>query len=608
MKKLLLAALLFLAAGNLAAMVWETNKVYHSDSVGRDLRYGVLLPSGYNWQTNKYYPVIYFLHGRDESDQTWYEEAYATFMGTDHTNEFIMIFPQGSRWKGGVYENSWFEYGNGYMGAVCRDLPKHIAQKYRVKNIRGVSGVSMGGYAAFRIAGCCDAYFNCRYCAASSMSGAFVGPKISKLLDGVNTLQTNELATAVAPKKFIKLFFDCGDQDIWLGSYNLAEINMDMANCLISMGRRKNVDLVFSRPAGEHDWKYWRSRIPEHLDHFSKQLALFPDIKILIDGKYEDEDEVPAVQGKYTLTGTAEFADGIKKVTVKQVSASGTKDLVAEGTTNWQCELTLEEGANKIKAYAIANNGYTNWAFVNLRVPKEAKPEIEILSHKAGEKYFTYEETIDIYGTAYADSGVSNVYLSVKSQRGEGDTYVSTNCVNWAFTAKLYKGNNALRVYAVSGHHLTNNVAITVFRGSKDFRIKKVIVNKKRTGLNFYISNITQTNLVSVSPNGEGSVTIGPLTFPLEQGAWTKANTFVSNYKKKTSDDKVAGKIHSKPNKDFFQCNLKTLTTSSAYCEGLQNIPFNSSVPFKVRIGDYEVSTNVFLDSQGKFKSNAPWF
>ena len=203
---------------------------------------------------------------------------------------------------------------------------------------------------------------------------------------------------------------------------------------------------------------------------------------------------------------------------------------------------------------------------------------------------------------------VSNVYLSVKSQRGEGDTYVSTNCVNWAFTAKLYKGNNALRVYAVSGHHLTNSVAITVFRGSKDFRIKKVIVNKKRTGLNFYISNITQTNLVSVSPNGEGSVTLGPLTFPLEQGAWTKANTFVSNYKKKTSDDKVTGKIHSKPNKDFFKCNLKTFTTSSAYCEGLQNIPFNSSVPFKVKIGDYETSTNIFLDSKGKFKSTAPWF
>ncbi|MBO7435012.1 esterase family protein, partial [bacterium] len=65
MKKLLLSAcLLALCAGNLSAMVWETNKVYHSDSVGRDLRYGVLLPSGYNWQTNKYYPVIYFLHGR----------------------------------------------------------------------------------------------------------------------------------------------------------------------------------------------------------------------------------------------------------------------------------------------------------------------------------------------------------------------------------------------------------------------------------------------------------------------------------------------------------------------------------------------------------------
>lgn len=604
MKKLML---LFLLTVSFAAqaMVWETNKVYHSDSVGRDLRYGVLLPSGYNWQTNKYYPVIYFLHGRDQNDQTWYEEAYETFMKTTHTNEFIIVFPQGSHWKSTYYFNSWFEYANGYMGAMCVDLPAHLAKKYRVKNIRGISGISMGGYAAFRIAGCCDAYYNCRYCAASSMSGAFVGPKISKVLDGVSTLQTNEIATAVAPKKFIKLKFDCGDQDVYLDTYNLAEVNMDLANCLMALGRRADVDMVFKRPEGKHNWNYWRKMIPEHLDHFSKQLKLFPDINITSSDEYDD---VEAAMGDYVLKGTASHTSGIKKVTIKQVSASGTKDLVAEGTTSWQCELKLEEGANKIKAYALAENGYTNWVFVNLRVPKEAKPEIELLSHKAGEKYFTYDSETEVYGTAYADSGISNVYASVRGQNGE-DARVDLDAKgNWAGTLPLFKGNNNIKIYAVSGSHLTNSVGLTYFRGSTDFRIKKVVINKKRTTLSLYVSNITQTNLVWQAPYGEGTISFGGVTIPLSQGGWTRANSYVSNYKIRTTDDKVTGKIHGKPNKDFIKCDLKILTTNSLYYGQLQSVPFNANVPLKVKIDQYEAATNIFLDSAGKYKSNAPWF
>jgi len=604
MKKLML---LFLLTVSFAAqaMVWETNKVYHSDSVGRDLRYGVLLPSGYNWQTNKYYPVIYFLHGRDQNDQTWYEEAYETFMKTTHTNEFIIVFPQGSHWKSTYYFNSWFEYANGYMGAMCKDLPAHLAKKYRVKNIRGISGISMGGYAAFRIAGCCDAYYNCRYCAASSMSGAFVGPKISKVLDGVSTLQTNEIATAVAPKKFIKLKFDCGDQDVYLDTYNLAEVNMDLANCLMALGRRADVDMVFKRPEGKHNWNYWRKMIPEHLDHFSKQLKLFPDINITSSDEYDD---VEAAMGDYVLKGTASHTSGIKKVTIKQVSASGTKDLVAEGTTSWQCELKLEEGANKIKAYALAENGYTNWVFVNLRVPKEAKPEIELLSHKAGEKYFTYDAETEVYGTAYADSGISNIYASVRGQNGE-DARVDLDAKgNWAGTLPLFKGNNNIKIYAVSGSHLTNSVGLTYFRGSTDFRIKKVVINKKRTSLSLYVSNITQTNLVWEAPHGQGKITFGDVEIPLTQGGWVRQNTFVSNYKERTTDYKLTGKIHGKPNKDFIKCDLKLMTTNSAFYSQLQKVPFNASVPLEVKLDQSLGSTNIFLDSAGKFKNNGPWF
>ncbi|MBR6462704.1 hypothetical protein IKS73_06125, partial [bacterium] len=583
----------------------ETNKVYHSDSVGKDLRYGVILPTGYNLHTNKYYPVIYFLHGRDQSDQTWYDKAGEPFMKTTHTNEFIIVFPQGSHWKSTHYFNSWYEYANGYMGAICKDLPAHLAKKYRVKNIRGISGISMGGYAAFRIAGCCDAYYNCRYCGASSMSGAFVGPKISKFLDGVSTLQTNEIATAVAPKKYIKLFFDCGDKDVWLNKYDLADINMDMYNCLASLGRRNHIDVEFQRPNGEHDWKYWNERIPKHLDHFSKQLALFPDIRITSSDEFTD---VNASMGEYYLSGTAEHTSGIRAVTVRQVYAGGTNDYHAEGTDVWECKLNLKEGSNKIKAYALAENGYTNWCYVNLRVPKEAKPEIELLSHKAGEKYFTYDKEVEVYGTAYADSGISNIYAYIKGENGRNARFDMEAKGNWAGTVSLFTGDNHIKIYAVSGSHLTNSVSFKVFSGNTEFRIKKAIINKKRTKFSLYVSNITQTNAVWISPRGEGQVKFGDLEIPLTQGGWTKKSTYVSKYKVKNSDTKVTGKIHGKPNKDYIRCELKLYTTNSVFYNQIQKVPFNDNVPLEVKLDQSLGTTNIFLDSKGKFKSKAPWF
>ena len=605
MKKFLFF-LLFCASLSFA-LEWKTNQTYYSKSAGRDLHYNLLLPSGYNWQTNKYYPVIYFLHGREQSEQTWVEEAAEVFMQTAHSNEFVMVFPQGSYRNGASYKNSWYEYQNGFMGAIAKDLPAELARKkYRLKNIRGIDGISMGGYGAFRISGFASAYFNCRYCGTGAMSGAFVGPKISKALDNISILKTNEIAGAIGPQKVNKIYFDCGDDDIWMSVYNLAEMNMDLANCLMDVGRVKNVDMVFSRPSGKHEWSYWRKRIPEHLDFFSKQLALFPDVTITSAEPYS---ETNCTAGAYTLTGKASHESGIEKVTVTLENAGQTSTFTAEGTENWSCDLTLNEGANKIKVYARAGNTYTNWCFVNLRVPKEAKPEIELLSHTPGQKYFTYEDSFDIYGNAYADSGITNLYITVVGQKGQNTRVDLEPGETFSATLEPFLGNNAVRVYAVSGKHLTNQVAITVFRGSKDFRVKKVIMNKKRNNLNLYVSNFTQTNLVWLSPYGEGVLTFNTISVPLKQNGWVKApNVFVSKYKVRNSDDKVTGKIHAKPNKDFLQLTVKLLTTNSLYRSDFLKVPFNASSPLKIKLGDYEVETNIFLDSLGKFKSNAPWF
>ncbi len=117
----------------------------------------VYLPPGYN-DSNRRYPVIYFLHGYGVGAQRYVEGVLRLPDSVDATmasgaNEVIIVMPDAfNRYSGSMYSNS--PTTGDWESFVARDLVSHIDNHYRTlpqRESRGLSGHSMGGYGTMRI-------------------------------------------------------------------------------------------------------------------------------------------------------------------------------------------------------------------------------------------------------------------------------------------------------------------------------------------------------------------------------------------------------------------------------------------------------------------------
>lgn len=122
------------------------------DTAEQDLM--VCLPPSY-FDTEKRYPVVYYLHGytrspRDIASYTSYFDEQMKATGY----EFIIVGVNGNnKFQGSFYVNSpvtgnWEDY-------VARDVVTYVDSNYRTipkSDARGISGWSMGGFAAINLA------------------------------------------------------------------------------------------------------------------------------------------------------------------------------------------------------------------------------------------------------------------------------------------------------------------------------------------------------------------------------------------------------------------------------------------------------------------------
>jgi S-formylglutathione hydrolase FrmB len=127
-----------------------------------DLSVGVFLPPGYDRQSNKRYPVIYWLHGFWGTKNTtgkagWGEDlviAISELITSGSVKPMIIVMPDGTnRFGGSMYTNS-FATGN-WEDFIAYELPEFIDANYRTipkSESRGIAGHSMGGYGAIKIA------------------------------------------------------------------------------------------------------------------------------------------------------------------------------------------------------------------------------------------------------------------------------------------------------------------------------------------------------------------------------------------------------------------------------------------------------------------------
>ena len=121
----------------------------------RGVRYCVMLPSSYEKETGKKYPVLYFLHGLGENEQTLLRSGgwglIEDLRQQHKVGDFLMVAPEG--WDSFFINSA--DVRDRYSDFFLTEFLPYIETQYRVireRRARGVTGLSMGGYGALRFA------------------------------------------------------------------------------------------------------------------------------------------------------------------------------------------------------------------------------------------------------------------------------------------------------------------------------------------------------------------------------------------------------------------------------------------------------------------------
>jgi S-formylglutathione hydrolase FrmB len=123
--------------------------------LGEMVHYCVLLPPSYDSVPAKHYPVLYFLHGLGENEQTLFKTGgwnLIEYLRQQHKIvDFLIVTPEA---KASFYVNS----ADGkvrYSDFFLQEFIPYIEANYRIRRepkARAITGISMGGYGALRFA------------------------------------------------------------------------------------------------------------------------------------------------------------------------------------------------------------------------------------------------------------------------------------------------------------------------------------------------------------------------------------------------------------------------------------------------------------------------
>ena len=259
--------------------------------LARAVRYCVMLPPSYDAGKARRYPVLYYLHGLGDNEQSlvnfggW--SLVENLREQGRIGEFIIAAPDGGRT---FYVNA----KNGrerYEDFFIREFVPLVDRSYRtraVRGARGITGVSMGGYGALRYAFAYPQLFG----SVSSHMGAlmerlpriqmhgggragggtfgllgtvFGTPPDAAYFDRLNPLT---LARTSARLSSVRIYFDCGSEDQY-GFY-------DGARRLHEILKARRIEHEFHIDSGGHDGVFVTSHFPVSLELHSRSFGLTP--------------------------------------------------------------------------------------------------------------------------------------------------------------------------------------------------------------------------------------------------------------------------------------------------------------------------------------------
>jgi enterochelin esterase-like enzyme len=177
----------------------------------------VFLPSSYDSEKSRRYPVVYALHGYSIGAEQWSKEIHVpqTIEGAfaQGAKDMIVVLPDSKTVHNGSMYSSSATTGD-FERFVARDLVSYVDEHYRTiadRAGRGLVGHSMGGYGASRIGMKQADVFGALYvmspCCLSPRGSGPPNPELDKALEAVKTPEDSaklpffsraQLATAAA--------------------------------------------------------------------------------------------------------------------------------------------------------------------------------------------------------------------------------------------------------------------------------------------------------------------------------------------------------------------------------------------------------------------------
>ncbi|EFH28273.1 MULTISPECIES: alpha/beta hydrolase family protein [Streptomyces] len=167
-----------------------------SAALGRSAPVRLILPSGFDAEPTRTYPVLYLLHGAHDDYTSWTRETDIEAF-TEGRNLIVAMPDAGptgipTAWRGGP----------DYETFQLKEVPALLARDYRASGVRVVAGVSTGGYGAMAHAARHPGTFT----AAASYSGILdtMAPGVPALVDAI-VARENLAPTSLWGNPFLNL-------------------------------------------------------------------------------------------------------------------------------------------------------------------------------------------------------------------------------------------------------------------------------------------------------------------------------------------------------------------------------------------------------------------
>ena len=257
------------------------------------VHYCVYLPADYDagaaQHPPKRYPVLYFLHGLGDNEQTLFNSGGWTLLEdlrTQHKmGDFMIVAPEGKR-------SFYIDSADGsvrYNEFFLQEFLPQIESKYRIKPGRAgraISGISMGGYGALRFAFAHPELFS----AVSAQSAALItespqtldsasrtGAPLGGVLAAVfgkpiDVPHWNDNSPFVLAKRNasslrkLAIYFNCGQDDNYGFEKGAAALHEQL--------QKESVKHEYHLYPGDHSLSYFMAHFTEVMEFHSRAFGL----------------------------------------------------------------------------------------------------------------------------------------------------------------------------------------------------------------------------------------------------------------------------------------------------------------------------------------------